>query len=229
MELVNTMLKENDLCDIWRARNPLERRFTWRCPTPLIQRRLDYFLIENELQPFVTESEILPGISTDHSAVRLLLSSFPLNAHGPAYWRLNVSLLQDNDYIKAIQNSYPIWKQEYNDLGNNPAKRWDFLKYKIRNFSITFSKVKARNARQRRINLEKELQNIEGQLSTESNNEIIDKYENINQELECIYDYIAEGHIIRSRAELKWVKKIHAISLIWKKKIDTNHMLENLL
>ena len=30
-----------DLIDIWRVRNPTEKRFTWRQKTPIIQRRLD--------------------------------------------------------------------------------------------------------------------------------------------------------------------------------------------
>lgn len=30
----------NDLLDIWRIRNPKEKRFTWGQKTPLIQRRL---------------------------------------------------------------------------------------------------------------------------------------------------------------------------------------------
>lgn len=29
------------LIDIWRVRNPTEKRFTWRQKTPIIQRRLD--------------------------------------------------------------------------------------------------------------------------------------------------------------------------------------------
>ena len=35
---------------IWCIRNPTEKRFTWRQKTPLIQRRLDYLLISNDLQ-----------------------------------------------------------------------------------------------------------------------------------------------------------------------------------
>ena len=31
-----------DLIDIWRVRNPNERRFSWRQKNPVIQRRLDF-------------------------------------------------------------------------------------------------------------------------------------------------------------------------------------------
>ena len=35
------------LIDIWRLKNPLVRRYTFRQRRPLIQSRLDYFLITN--------------------------------------------------------------------------------------------------------------------------------------------------------------------------------------
>ena len=33
-----------DLIDIWRVRNPDERRFSWRQKNPVIQRLLDFWL-----------------------------------------------------------------------------------------------------------------------------------------------------------------------------------------
>ena len=38
-----------DLTDIWRVRNPDERRFSWRQKNPVIQRRLDFWLISSSL------------------------------------------------------------------------------------------------------------------------------------------------------------------------------------
>ena len=38
-----SMMLENDLCDIYRIRNPQEKCFTWRRKTPFKQRRLDFF------------------------------------------------------------------------------------------------------------------------------------------------------------------------------------------
>ena len=39
-----------DLVDFWKARSPEIRRFTWRQKTPTIQRRLDFWLVDNALQ-----------------------------------------------------------------------------------------------------------------------------------------------------------------------------------
>ena len=37
----------HDLVDVWRVRNPEIKRFTWRQKTPIIQRRLDFWLTDN--------------------------------------------------------------------------------------------------------------------------------------------------------------------------------------
>ena len=47
---VSSMMSENDLCDIYRIRNPETKRFTWRRKTPFKQRRFNYFLISDCLQ-----------------------------------------------------------------------------------------------------------------------------------------------------------------------------------
>ena len=59
---VSSMMVENDLCDIYRMRNPETKRFTWRRKTSFKQRRLDYFLISDCLQEVVQTIEIIPSV-----------------------------------------------------------------------------------------------------------------------------------------------------------------------
>lgn len=71
-KLLDEVLAQNDLVDIWRIQNPDIKRFTWRQKTPLIQRRLDYWFIDDSLQDDITKIDIaLTAIRTDHSAVIL--------------------------------------------------------------------------------------------------------------------------------------------------------------
>lgn len=62
---------EQDLIDIWRVRHPMEKRFTWRQKTPIIQRRLDYCLENDSLQDYIVSVDIIPSIRSDHSAIIL--------------------------------------------------------------------------------------------------------------------------------------------------------------
>ena len=64
-----------NMCDIFRVRFSDKRRFTYRSKNPLLQRRLDYLFISNELQDNVLSIDILPSVNTDHSAVYLRLGA----------------------------------------------------------------------------------------------------------------------------------------------------------
>ena len=66
-----SMMSENDLCDIFRVRNPEMKLYTWRRKTPFKQRRLDYFLISNQLQDQIDQVDIISSIQSDHSTLKL--------------------------------------------------------------------------------------------------------------------------------------------------------------
>ena len=78
-------MTKNDLCDIFRKRNPPERRFTWRNKNPFKQRKLDFFLISDSLQELVVDGKIIPLVQSDHSAVVLKLSPTNEGERGRSY------------------------------------------------------------------------------------------------------------------------------------------------
>ena len=94
-----------------RKKNPEAKRFTWSgkaqgrssSPNITMYRRLDYFFISDELQPYVEETDITPTPSTDHSAVTLHIKSLPGVKNGPSFWKFNNSLINDNNYIQEIK------------------------------------------------------------------------------------------------------------------------------
>ena len=64
------------LCDIWRIRTPKTKGYTFRQlhVSGFVQRRLDYFLVSNNLQESINEMDILTAPSTGHSPIFFLLS-----------------------------------------------------------------------------------------------------------------------------------------------------------
>ena len=64
--------------------------------------RLDYWLISNSLYDSVTGTDIIPPIKTDHSAILLEFCNNANDIMGPGYWKMNCSLLEDDDYINDI-------------------------------------------------------------------------------------------------------------------------------
>jgi len=93
------MMTANDLIDIWRIGNPDKKQFTWTQKKPFIRRRLDYWLVTTDIQDDLTETNIIPAIKSDHSAITLTLNSLDKQNFGPSYWKFNSSLLEDASYI----------------------------------------------------------------------------------------------------------------------------------
>ena len=50
---------EYNLIDIWRLRNLDKRQFTWRKRYPIIQRRIDFWFVSDDLQDDVKKAEII--------------------------------------------------------------------------------------------------------------------------------------------------------------------------
>ena len=59
-----------DLVDfVWRVRYPEMKRFTWRQKTSIMQRRLDFWLVDNAMQEEIEQVDIVSFIKSDHSAI----------------------------------------------------------------------------------------------------------------------------------------------------------------
>ena len=88
--------RKNDipLCDIWRRTNPLSRQFTWRNSSLKLASRLDYWLVNKNVQVKVIKADIRPAIRADHNVISLRII-IKENKTGPGYWKMNTSILSD--------------------------------------------------------------------------------------------------------------------------------------
>ena len=106
------------LVDIWRVRKPQCKRFTWRQKSPVIQRRLDYWLLSDSNQEGVNNVDTIPSINSDHSAIVLHLNSIEEQRHGPSYWKFNASLLDDPKYVSLINDNIPVWRRKFVEVND---------------------------------------------------------------------------------------------------------------
>ena len=192
-------MSENDLCDIFRTRNPDSRRFTWRRKTPFLQRRIDYFLVSDSLQESTEMIDIIPSIASNHSAIILELRPTYEGNRGRSYWKFNSSLTEDRQSVNSLKNEIPVFEKEVCFL-TDPIMKWAFLKFKFREFSRSFSIQKSKERKARRCELEKRLTELECSLSTNHNNNMLEEYHKCKSELDTLYDYITAGLIIRSKS-----------------------------
>lgn len=69
-------------------------------------------------------------------------------------------------------------------------KKWEYLKYKVRNFTIAFSKGLAKNSRKLQKEFEQKITTLEQGLSNEKR---FDQYMNTKNELLKFYEKNADG------------------------------------
>ena len=106
--------------------------------------------------------------------------------------------MEDAIYIKKVKSVINTVNAEMKDIVDLRVK-WEFLKYKIRQFIRYYSKQKAVGHRDRKIILEKIVCDLEQRITSDSNIKLLKEYNEIKKELDQIYDYITNRIILRSR------------------------------
>ena len=199
VKCVEDIMMNYDLVDIWRIRNPNSKKFSWRQKSPIIQRRLDYWLISDLLQDDVSKVDIVTAIRTDHPAIILETDSLDDQRRGPSFWKSNNSLMDDALFVERLRVNFPKWLDEIN-FCDDLRMKWDWMKYKIREESISYSKLKAKERRNRIQTIENRLKVCEEKIAESPTQENLANLESAKTEYEKEYDYIVRDSIIRSRA-----------------------------
>ena len=199
------IMNEFDLQDIWRVKNPYKKSYTWSQKNPRIFCRLDYWLTSSKIHDNLKNTDIIPAIRTDHSAITTEIILPEETRRGPNYWKFNNLLLSDPEFVKQVkENLREKWINESSDF---PHQRtgWDWIKFRIREFSVLYSKERAKkkkefeNEAQVNLNLKKD------ELEKNPCSETETDFTAAKQDVENIYQEKTEGNFIRSR--LRWYEE----------------------
>lgn len=200
-QLITDFSSKNALIDIWRIQNPGKKQFTWHKPNGTSKSRLDYWLVTEPVANISSKVLISKAPLTDHCSVELKLSSTNSIKRNKSYWKFNSSLLKIEDYCKRIKEI--IIEIQNSESFSNYSNKWEFLKYKIRMFSMEFSKTYIKIKRQEENELFSEL----NQYCNKQNHNELDKeiLMSLQTKLDNLYLKKAEGAFVRSRA--KWIEE----------------------
>ena len=94
-------------------------------------------------------------------------------------------------YFENVSNSF--------ESDFNYQMKWEYLKYEIRKFTISFPKNKTKSMRGKKLNLGKKLKLLEGKLNC---NEAKDEYNVCKENLNVIYYEIVND--IKFRSSCNW-------------------------
>ena len=133
------LVRRFDSCcvvDIWRCFHPTASTFTWSRWDGSVSSRIDLVGCPYPSIASTQVCDILPCPFSVYCAV-LFCVNVPLAVpRGPGRWKLNVSLLDDVDYVSLISNFLVNWRR-YQNLYCSLAKRWEACKDRIKGLSIS--------------------------------------------------------------------------------------------
>ena len=125
LAVLEEIMNDLSLIDIWRIRNPDEKTYSWMRTRPTyIASRLDYALIAQGLAQSCVNTSYLPGIRTDHRAFYVGIEQIH-NERGSGYLKLNNSLLEKIEFVQEMNKVIEDTIQEANNL--DAIEKWIYL------------------------------------------------------------------------------------------------------
>ena len=161
-------------------------------------------LISDTLQEDVEAADIIPSPKSDHSAITLSFSGVDDSKRGPSFWKFNSTLVDDKEYFNLLDTNLKNWLEEFKEVVDKRVL-WDLLKYKIRQFTIDYSKSKARIRRAKLNEIEDKLRRCSEKCDSHPSTQNVEELECLQAEYDRLFEYITQGAIIRSRAT--WYEK----------------------
>ena len=155
-------------------------------------------LISCSIEQQIQSIDILPGLKSDHSLVKLSFNALNIGKRGKGTWKFNNALLKDRTYINKIKDSIQNVIQSFSPENKHMA--WEYLKCQIRTDTMIYASQKAKETKKKELEIARQLTVLEQELNHE-NKTGIEKYYELKKEWESIESDKTNGIIIRSKAK----------------------------
>ena len=193
-EILNKYIEDTLCTDIWRERNPDEKRYTYcRMNPKFIGSRLDFVLIDASINAWVPLIEIKPGFKSDHSAVICEINPFEI-VRGRGLWKMNNQVLFEIEYIREIDE---IIERRKKLKIQSKREFWEMLKLEIISTTQTYCIEKAGERRLVFSQLEDMIENYEKNLESLQENEL-KMYQKTKLDFQQLVDDKTNAAIFRS-------------------------------
>lgn len=185
-------LSKHNLEDIWRRRNPSVKLFSFARNNS--KSRIDLFLTSNAIDNEIENCNITKFPFSDHCAITLQLITNNIT-RGPGTWKLNTSILENEQYIEMIECFWRTWVKQKNNF-KDLRQWWDMTKFHIKSLTIDFCHCLNKQGINISV-LEKELDSLMSNSSAGNQEQI----QNLMTKIANYYDNKAKAAMIRSRAQ----------------------------
>ena len=125
---LNDTMGQLDLIDIYRTFCPQTMNFTFFSSTHGIFSRIDHILGHKSSLGKFLKIEIIPSIFSDHNVVRLDLNYRRKTTKNSNIWRLNNTLLNNQQITEEIKKEIKICIETNENENATTPKLWDTVK-----------------------------------------------------------------------------------------------------
>ena len=127
----------------------------------------------------INSSKIHNAPVPDHNAVAVSINLHE-NHRGSGYWKMNIDVINDDEYVNGINSLIDQTLQDYEDVAKKLL--WELCKIRIREFTINYCSAKRKATKSKITVLEDRL----GRLNNDVNATYEDK-KNVKMELDKLY------------------------------------------
>ncbi len=189
-------MDNNNLCDLWRTRNPVTREYSRVQPymDTIRQSRIDFCLVKKPQIDFFNTVRYCLNFISDHAILHVEMG-VKRKGRGGGVWQFNASLLSRRNYVDCISKliSFECSQPEF---GENIVEGWEKLKVRIKQKSIQFAKKLNFKTREKERSLRNTIVKLNAQPVVD-----VERLVNIQNEIKEIERIKCEGAIVRSRAQ----------------------------
>ena len=147
-DIVKTFMSENQMIDIWRNNNPIDRRYTWfkreyssnMLPSAS---RIDMFLVNVGLVAKTAQTNIHIGCRTDHALIELEIID-EINKRGPGIWKFNNVLLTNENFCNQMKEVIAASLETSANSGLDAMETWLYVKSECARFTRGFTRNKTK-------------------------------------------------------------------------------------
>ena len=193
-----------DIIDPFRSLYKTKKEYTWISDTRQIKTRIDRFYINKFLKSQVRDVSIITSTVSDHYAVKMCLFKPPCRPFniGKGIWKLNTSILADNNFIKEIENA---WEDNMERVNIRNLSDWDRCKNIFRDIAMRHSKNKSKNFYKQMKELEEGRRQIECLMDEPCDNSFYEQLkiekDDIVSKIGILYRQNYKGAMIRSNVK----------------------------
>ena len=193
--LLQAIRSDFSLVDVFWALYPARRLFTFSAQG--VSTRLDRFYVSSTVVGRVKSSSIIPCTITDHSIIETTFDDglFETYVHGPGYWKLNVSLLNDRELVERVEALWVTLKGSHVKNG----MWWENCKLSFKKLLVQYSRKRALKSKKQAQVLLAQVTLLE-ELAVEDPLFFADLLSSLKESLNSLSASRARGAQVRSRS-----------------------------